>query len=183
MADSEVDLQDTRTKCPNPDKMSDRQLVNFVGKQFTKFLFEMRPYLIEVHTRFIQKKSTGHPFLGHTDWDKFCVEFFNYTGRHVRRIISGEGLPKPPRKRESPTLSKIGRTPSSISLVTVWTDHDFIHKAAQSIKQILHPLESDPARYSKVAAAIAEEITGDAFVQQQLTVNKSEEVRDEEEAG
>jgi hypothetical protein len=160
--------------------MSDRQLVNFVGKQFTKFLLEMRPYLIEVHKRFIEKKAIGKPFLDYTDWDKFCVEFFNYTGRHVRRIISGEGLPKPPRKRLAPATPKR----QTISLVTVWTDHDFIHKAAQSIKQILHPLESDPARYSKVAAAVAEEITGDAFVQQQLTVSTLdhfEEVHDEEE--
>ena len=59
------------TKCPTPDKMSDRQLVTYVGKQFTKFLLEMRPYLIEVHARFVQKKVCGRPFLGYTDWDKF----------------------------------------------------------------------------------------------------------------
>ncbi len=82
------DQDETLTKCPSPDKMSDSQLVNYIGRQFTKFLLEMRPYLIEVHTRFIQKKATRRPFLGYTDWDKFCPDFFNYTGRHVRRISS-----------------------------------------------------------------------------------------------
>jgi hypothetical protein len=140
--------------------MSDRQLVNYVGKQITKFLFEMRPYLIEVHTRFLQKKVEGHPFLDYTDWDKFCLEFFNYTGRHVRRIISGEGLPKR-RKRKLPAATVPANNLSDdLSDKMVWTDHDYIHKCAQSIKQILKPLESDPPRYAKVAAQVAEEITG-----------------------
>jgi hypothetical protein len=150
---------DTRTKCPNPDKMSDKQLVNYVGKRFSKFLLEMRPYLIEVHTRFIQKKATRQPLLGYRDWDRFCLDFFGYTSRHVRRIISGEALPKPPKK----SLSASGPALASAPLpnTVVWTDHDFIHKGAQAIKQILHPLEADGPRYAKVAQAIADEITGD----------------------
>jgi hypothetical protein len=177
MADSEVRLQDDRTKCPTPDKMSDRQLVNFVGKQFTKFLLEMRPYLIEVHTRFLLNRANGKPFLGHTDWDKFCVEVFAYTGRHVRRIISGDGLPRPRKRLANERTKK-----PTISLVTVWTDHDFIHRATQSLKQILLPLESDPVRYSKVAAAISEEIIGDGFVPHQLTAepSRSEEAFEEQ---
>ena len=154
-------LNDSRTKCPIPDKMSDRALVNYVGKQFTKFLLEMRPYLIEVHTRFLQRKATSRPFLGYTDWDKFCLSFFNYTGRHVRRIISGDGLPKSRKQLQAVRKQQAAKQPT-LSDTAVWTDHDFIHKATQSIKQILQPLESDPTRYSKVAAAISEEITGGA---------------------
>ncbi len=155
--------------------MSDSQLVNYIGRQFTKFLLEMRPYLIEVHTRFIQKRAAGRPFLGYTDWDKFCPDFFNYTGRHVRRIINGEGLPKP---RKTLPLTTPKRQTVSLSKTAVWTDHDFIHKCAQSIKEILQPLESDPPRYAKVADAIAEEITGDASVlkRQQALAAKSEEM-------
>ena len=154
-----VKAAESRTKCPTPDEMSDQALVNYVGKQFTKFLLEMRPYLIEVHTRFLTKKAKGRPFLGYTDWDKFCVDFFHYTGRHVRRIINGEGLRKRPKHlaaAEQPAGSK-----SRLPEASVWTDHDFIHKCSQTIKQVLRPLESDPMRYAKVAAAIAEEITGD----------------------
>src|SRR6266481_7800370 len=150
---------ESRTKCPTPDGMTDRALVNYVGKQFTKFLLEMRPYLIEVHTRFLTRKAKGRPFLGYTDWDKFCIDFFHYTGRHVRRIINGEGLRKPP--KHLPAAEQSASPKSKLQETVVWTDHDFVHKCAQHIKQVLRALESDPRRYAKVAAAIAEEITGD----------------------
>jgi hypothetical protein len=138
-------------------QMSDRELVNYVGKRFTGFLIELRPYLIEVHTRFITKKMTRHPLLGYTDFDKFCLDFFNYSSRHVRRIISGEALPKPPKKKRlTAAVSQM-----DLPAATVWTDHDYIIKGTQAIKQLLKPLESDSPRYAKVAAAIAEEIVGD----------------------
>jgi hypothetical protein len=150
---------DDQTKCPSPDKMSDQQLNKYVRNGFTKFLSEMRPYLIELQTRWHQRRIRGRPFLSYTNWDDYCAAELNYTGRHVNRIISGEALPKP-RKAIATRTAKAAKEQQP---TLVWTDHDFIHKGAQAIKQLLHPLESDPPRYMRVAAAIAEEITGDAF--------------------
>jgi hypothetical protein len=145
---------------PSPDKMSDRKLVDYFCQLSAKFLLESRPYLIEIHTRFIVKKAHGKPLLGYTDWDKFCHDILNYTGRHVRRIISGEGFPK---KRKRMLKAAPGPSEDSADFPlkgsAVWTNHDFIHRCAQSIKQILKPLESDPDRYAKVAKLVAEEIT------------------------
>src|SRR5260221_9743539 len=110
---------DSRTKCPDLDKMTDQALVNYAGKLIVKFASELRPVFMKVHERFVLRKLKGKPFLGYTDWDKFCLDFWNYTGRHVRRIINGEGLPKP-RKRLSAGTSKAKSVP--LTGASIWTD-------------------------------------------------------------
>jgi hypothetical protein len=145
----------------SPDKMSDHQLVNYIGKRLTKFLVEIRPYLIEMQSRFVQKKAEGRPFLGYTDFDRFCIDVLSYTGRHVRRIINGDGLPKRRKRLQVARRKEQPVQRLTVNEAAVSTYHDFIRKAVQSIKALLLPLESDPPRYSKVALAIADEITGD----------------------
>ena len=152
---------ESRTKSPDLDKMSDKALVNYAGKLLVKFAGEMRPVFIKVHTRFVHRtKVQRKDFLGYTDWDRFCLDFWNYTGRHIRRVMAGDELTK---RKQLPAPGQTAPSKNSLKETAVWTDHDFIHKATQSIKQILHPLESDPARYAKVAASIIEEITGDGI--------------------
>ena len=76
-------------------RMSDHKLVEFVQTRVTKFAREMRPLFIEVEERFKRSVHIKHKaFLGkYTNWDTFCVEVLNFSGRHVRRIIAGEAMP------------------------------------------------------------------------------------------
>jgi hypothetical protein len=139
-------------------KLSDKQLVNFVGRRICGFLIEIRPYLIEIHTRFMLRKATGKPFLTYTDFEKFCNDFFNYSARHVRRIISGEAMPKLRAPSKAAAKKKVQ---APLPETATWTNNDFIQQGATMIKKLLQPLEGNPQRYGKVAAAIAAEIVGE----------------------
>jgi hypothetical protein len=140
-------------------KMSDKKLVNYVGERMVKFLVEIRPGLIELHSRFTQRRAQGRPFMGYTNWDVFCEALLHYTGRDVNRIISGEAFKKPkalpqqtiPTKRSKPLLAD----------KALWTDHDYVTKVVTDIKEMLRPLESQPKRYAKVTAAVVEELSED----------------------
>ena len=170
---------DSRTNSLDLDKMSDKALVNYAAKLLVKFAGEMRPVFIEVHTRFVHRtKVQRKDFLGYTDWDKFCLEFWNYTGRHIRRVMAGDELTK---RKQLPHQVQSAPSKTKLNESVVWTDHDYIHKAVQSIKQILLPLESDPARYNKVAAAIVDEITGEGIGMQTVGEALQRERRKEED--
>ncbi len=76
------------------DSMTDQVLVEYAGNQIVKFAVEIRPVLIKVHQRFKDAKKAGRPFLGYTNFDDFCIAFWNYTGRQIRNIINGTPTPK-----------------------------------------------------------------------------------------
>jgi hypothetical protein len=139
--------------------MSDSKLVAFVQKRVNKFAHEMRPLFIEVQERFKRSVQLKHrPFLGkYKNWDVFCAEAFNYSGRHVRRIIAGEAMPTP----KEPGAAGAQTKKSKMKEAVVYTDFDYVRKAHDFLKKLLQPLEHDPQRYNKVARAIAEEILGD----------------------
>lgn len=159
---SETIQQDIMSDSDKMSEMSDRKLVNYIGNQLLKFIGQNRPYLIEVHNRFQEKTRAGKPFLGkYTNFDTFCEDYWHYTGRHIRRIISGEALPRSRKQIKALPPSREKKASSApLSESALWTDHDFIHQAEEAIKKLLRPLESEPTRYEKVARAIAEAITG-----------------------
>lgn len=141
-------------------QMSDKKLVELVQTKATKFASEMRPLFILVEERFKRSVHIKHkPFLSkYTNWDNFCEEVLNFTGRHVRRIIAGEAMPK---SKEPGSGEASGNKKTKLKESVLYTDHDYIHKAHEFLKKLLKPLELDPERHRKVARAIAEEILGD----------------------
>jgi hypothetical protein len=149
-------------KMSDLDKMSDKALVNFTIKRMVKYAMELRPLFSKIHERFVLRKLKGKPFLGYTDFDRFCLDVFRYTGRHVRRIINGENQPKKLQRKALPPPKPPQKRMGPLQESDVWTNHDWIHNTVEMIKKMLKPLEAEPTRYAKVAAAIAEEITGDA---------------------
>jgi hypothetical protein len=74
--------------------MTDLALVDYVGTRIVKFAMEIRPLVVEVHTRFMAETKAGRKFVGYTNFDKFCEDFWNYTGRQIRNIINGTPTPK-----------------------------------------------------------------------------------------
>lgn len=76
------------------DTMTDQTLVEYAGNRIVKFAVEIRPVLIKVQQRFKDAKKAGRPFLGYTNFDDFCIAFWNYTGRQIRNIINGTPTPK-----------------------------------------------------------------------------------------
>src|SRR5258708_38083179 len=93
---SEVNLGKYSDILSEVGHMSDKKLVEFVQDRVNKFAHEMRPLFIEVQERFKRSVHLKHkPFLGkYRDFDTFCSEVLNYSGRHIRRIIAGEAMPK-----------------------------------------------------------------------------------------
>jgi hypothetical protein len=81
------------------DSMTDPDIVEYAAQRIVKFAVEIRPVLIKVHERFLAEKKAGRPFLGHTNFDKFCLAFWNYTGRQIRNIING--TPTPATRKEA----------------------------------------------------------------------------------
>lgn len=73
--------------------LTDKALVDYAAGRIVKFAMEIRPVLIEVHTRFFAEKKAARSFLGYTDFDKFCLDFFQYTSRQIRNIINGTPTP------------------------------------------------------------------------------------------
>jgi hypothetical protein len=84
--------------------MTDLALVDYVGTRIVKFAMEIRPLVVEVHTRFMAETKAGRKFVGYTNFDKFCEDFWNYTGRQIRNIINGTPTPKrlPSSRKEKP---------------------------------------------------------------------------------
>lgn len=73
--------------------LTDKALVEYAAGRIVKFAMEMRPVLIEVHTRFFAEKKAGRSFLGYTDFEKFCLDVLRYTSRQIRNIINGTPTP------------------------------------------------------------------------------------------
>src|SRR5260370_13689857 len=137
-------------------RMSDYKLVKLVQTHVTKFARETRPLFIEVEERFKRSVHIKHkPFLGkYTNWDTFCVEVLNFSGRHVRRIIAGQAMPT----LKEPGAAGAQTTKNKLKEATAVTDFDFVRKAHDFLKNLLRPLEHDPQRNAKVGRAVAMEI-------------------------
>lgn len=75
------------------ENLTDEALVEYAACRIVKFAMDIRPVLVEVHTRFFAEKKAGRSFLGYTDFDKFCLDALNYTSRQIRNIISGTPTP------------------------------------------------------------------------------------------
>jgi hypothetical protein len=76
------------------DTMTDNAIVEYAAQRIVKFAMEIRPVLVKVHERFMSEKKANRPFLGYTNFDQFCLAFWNYTGRQIRNIINGTPTPK-----------------------------------------------------------------------------------------
>jgi hypothetical protein len=133
-----------------------------IVKDFTAKAFAL---MGQVRQDFMDK-GDDEKILGCATWSEYCENVLGYSESHVRNMMAQHGTnpakkfaAKKPHKKEA-ALPKLKQSfPTAPSARNAeWTDDLFIRTCVRFVETTLKPLESDPQRFVRVAAAIAAEI-------------------------
>ena len=75
-----------------PADMADEELAEFVAKKataITALCNEMRPYFMDLRSRFINKESRSTTIYGCRTWDEYCEKVLDRTRRAVNYFLAG----------------------------------------------------------------------------------------------